>query len=69
MRAQTQPKEVVVVMKQNYKYDDHGNWIYRVYVGNGELSRQIETREIIYCNSADEVKSRLVEEKANWPTD
>lgn len=54
---------------ENYKYDDHGNWIYRVYVGNGELSRQIETREIIYCNSTDEVKSRLVEEKANWPTD
>ena len=48
---------------ENYKYDDHGNWIYRVFVGNGNsnIARKIEKREIVYCNSVDELKAKAAE--------
>ena len=40
----------------NYKYDSHGNWIYRtVFCG---YQKNIEKRVIEYCSSADELKAK-----------
>ena len=42
----------------NYEYDDHGNWIVRAYWKNSEEPSYLEKREIIYCESTDELKEK-----------
>ena len=42
----------------NYQYDDHGNWITRAYWKTPEEPSYFEKREIIYCESTDELKEK-----------
>ncbi len=44
----------------NYKYDNNGNWIYRL-VSNGEKYLYIEKRQIDYCNTTEEIESKVKE--------
>lgn len=43
---------------KDYKYDDHGNWIYRVHA-IGNQNYYIEKRYITYCNTANEIKEMV----------
>lgn len=43
---------------ENYKYDSHGNWIYRTWGPKAGKPEYIETREIIYCDTKDELKEK-----------
>lgn len=43
----------------NYKYDDHGNWIYRTIAYQPGKPKYIEKRQITYCSSPDEIKQKL----------
>ena len=42
----------------NYKYDSRGNWIFRTYAYKSTAPKFIEKREIQYCSSASELKSK-----------
>ena len=42
----------------NYKYDNQGNWIYRTIEFNNQVPQFIEKREIIYCNSVEDIKEK-----------
>lgn len=42
----------------NYKYDAQGNWIFRTYAYKSTAPKFIEKREIQYCSSASELKSK-----------
>lgn len=43
---------------ENYKYDSHGNWIYRTYGIKAGIPKYIEKREIIYGSDKDDVNSQ-----------
>ena len=43
----------------NYRYDDHGNWIYRTVAYEQGKPKYIEKRQITYCSSPDEIKQKL----------
>lgn len=43
----------------NYKYDDHGNWVYRTVAYQPGKPKYIEKRQITYCSSPDEIKQKL----------
>ncbi|MBQ9679038.1 MAG: hypothetical protein IJV44_12980 [Prevotella sp.] len=43
---------------ENYKYDSHGNWIFRTWGAKAGEPKYIETREIIYCDTKDELKGK-----------
>ena len=49
-----------------YKYDDKGNWIYRI-VSNGEKKLIIEKRQIEYYNSTEELDLILNKVYSNFP--
>lgn len=51
---------------EDYKYDDKGNWIYRI-ISNGEKKFYIERRQIEYYNSAEELDSLLNKVYSNYP--
>jgi hypothetical protein len=43
----------------DYKYDEHGNWVYRCVGTDPTRLKYIETRQIVYCGSSDEVKNNI----------
>lgn len=43
---------------KDYKYDEHGNWIYRVHA-IGKQNYYIEKRYITYCNTTNEIKDKV----------
>lgn len=52
---------------ENYKYDDKGNWIYRI-ISNGEGKKfYIEKRQIEYYNSTEELDSKINKAYSNFP--
>jgi hypothetical protein len=44
------------VVYTDYKYDDKGNWTYRIDTKSNR--KYIEIREIIYCNSKEELQQK-----------
>lgn len=50
----------------NYKYDNNGNWIYRM-VSNGKENLYIEKRQIEYCNTSEEIESKVNELYSKLP--
>ena len=50
----------------NYKYDNNGNWIYRM-VSNGKENLYIEKRQIEYCNTSEEIESKAKELYSIFP--
>lgn len=58
------PKKKEKEEKQEYSdyvYDSHGNWIQRVVWNHQQKPRFIEKREIIYCDSKEELKAKAAE--------
>ena len=45
----------------DYVYDSHGNWISRVVWNHQSKPRFIEKREIIYCDSKEELKEKAAQ--------
>ena len=60
------PKLGLVKSYVDYKYDDKGNWIYRI-ISNGEKKIRIEKREIDYYNSIEELEPRKNELYSKFP--
>ena len=50
----------------NYKYDNNGNWIYRM-VSDGKKYLYIEKRQIDYCNTTEEIESKVKELYSKLP--
>ncbi len=46
------------VIYNDYKYDEKGNWIYRI-VSNGKQNLYIEKRQIDYCNTSEEIEEKV----------
>lgn len=46
------------VIYNDYKYDEKGNWIYRI-VSNGKQNLYIEKRRIDYCNTSEEIEEKV----------
>ena len=46
------------VIYNDYKYDEKGNWIYRI-VSNGKQNLYIEKRQIDYCNTSGEIEAKV----------
>ena len=46
---------------ENYKYDSHGNWVYRTFAREKGKPVRIEKRTIIYCDSKEEIKQKTID--------
>ena len=59
-------KKGIAAVYEDYKYDDKGNWIYRI-ISNGEKKYYIEKRQIEYYNSTGELDSIMNKAYSNYP--
>ena len=50
----------------DYKYDENGNWIYRI-ISDGKKNCYIEKRQIDYCNTSEEIESKVNELYSKFP--
>lgn len=51
-------KKTGEVIYNDYKYDENGNWVYRVK-SNGKKTLYIEKRQIEYCKTLEEIDSKV----------
>ncbi len=59
-------KKTGEVIYKDYKYDEKGNWVYRIK-SDGKNILYIEKRQIDYCNTSKEIESKVKELYSIFP--